>query len=408
MINIQQRFRSLFSSANIKVIIAEDPKYKIGNTNLLWDFFYDPPHPDDWVHTLQIDRLMPAFYWDMNKTIFALVNGKRTKDQLCLSNPETFDIVQDKLRIRMRSSPKTKYWSVSQGDNPEWCTCSKCAGQRPSDILITFVNKIAAKFPDKIISTLAYFKTQPPPSVIPLRNVQVMLTTIQLPKDKNLRTNTRNDVVDWRGYLNGWLKLTKNILIWHYCTNFKNEVAPNPTLYSIIPDLMWWKSLGIKDYIIQTNHAPGHEFTDIKSMMIDRTLTRSPWFSRLALNRIITEYYGPSAPFVKKYIALLHKRARSVRSIINWWDLDEYKHTFLSEKSLDSYYEALAGSLHVCTTVEQKNRVRDVYFQLWYADIGLYHDESVVEEFIDNVTRHGKVTVNEHNLLALDWLKKQL
>ncbi|MDQ9827195.1 DUF4838 domain-containing protein, partial [Acinetobacter sp. 163] len=64
------------------------------------------------------------------------------------------------------------------------CTCPDCkklddAEGGPSGSLIHFINKLADRFPDKEIATLAYLYTMnPPKQVKPRPNVVVMLCDI--------------------------------------------------------------------------------------------------------------------------------------------------------------------------------------------------------------------------------------
>ncbi|MBK9563996.1 MAG: DUF4838 domain-containing protein [Saprospiraceae bacterium] len=80
--------------------------------------------------------------------------------------------------------------SVSQNDNPFYCSCDRCSAvikeeNAPSGPLIRFINAVADTFPDKEISTLAYqFSRKAPAITKPRKNVQVMLCTIELNRSK--------------------------------------------------------------------------------------------------------------------------------------------------------------------------------------------------------------------------------
>lgn len=111
------------------------------------------------VHTFH--RLIPwETYFEKQPEYFALINGKRSIDQLCMSNPEVRDLIAEKLRTEMALQPEKVKWSVSQNDNFSYCQCEKCKHimeeeGSPAGPIIHLVNDIAARFPDKIISTLA-------------------------------------------------------------------------------------------------------------------------------------------------------------------------------------------------------------------------------------------------------------
>ncbi|RPI00541.1 MAG: DUF4838 domain-containing protein, partial [Calditrichaeota bacterium] len=114
-----------------------------------------------WVHTFE--RLVPASrYYDDHPEYFGELNGMRMRDgQLCLSNADVLQVTIDNLRRMMEEKPEATYWSVSQNDNYNFCTCEKCRALDQkygshAGSLMAFVNQVAEQFPDKVISTLAY------------------------------------------------------------------------------------------------------------------------------------------------------------------------------------------------------------------------------------------------------------
>ena len=91
--------------------------------------------------------------------------------------------------------------------------------------MVWFVNKVARKFPDKIISTLAYWYTRAAPSnIIAEPNVNIMLCNIESTREKpvfDTDPDFTNDLKDWG-------KLSQDILIWDYNIQFANPVSPFP------------------------------------------------------------------------------------------------------------------------------------------------------------------------------------
>ncbi|MCI0522560.1 MAG: DUF4838 domain-containing protein, partial [Bacteroidales bacterium] len=120
------------------------------------------------VHTFQT-LMPPAAYFGKHPDYYSLVNGRRIQDgQLCLSNPEVIRILTGNLAERMKEAPDKIYWSVSQNDCINYCECDGCRELYEkygniSGAYIEMSNKIAAHFPDKQISTLAYQFTRQAP-----------------------------------------------------------------------------------------------------------------------------------------------------------------------------------------------------------------------------------------------------
>lgn len=93
------------------------------------------------------------------------------------------EIVCDELSRRIAANPEAKYWSVSANDNYGYCTCPECAKidaeeESPAGSVVRFANKVAARFPDKTISTLGYLYSRKAPKTKPAPNVNIMFCSI--------------------------------------------------------------------------------------------------------------------------------------------------------------------------------------------------------------------------------------
>lgn len=113
--------------------------------------------------------------------------------------------------------------SVSQNDgNYTNCTCDACKAIDDyegalSGSVITFLNKLAVRFPDKEFSTLAYLYTMNPPKhVKPLPNVNIMLCDIDCDREVTLTENASGK--EFVKAMEGWSKITNNIFVWDYGT----------------------------------------------------------------------------------------------------------------------------------------------------------------------------------------------
>ena len=81
------------------------------------------------------------------------------------------------------------YWSISQMDGNGNCTCDECKrldkyDGSPSGSILSYVNKVAAKFPHKKIATLAYIYSRKAPRYTkPAPNVAIQLCAIETARD---------------------------------------------------------------------------------------------------------------------------------------------------------------------------------------------------------------------------------
>jgi hypothetical protein len=261
-----------------------------------------------YVHTFQ--KLVPwQTYFEANPEYFALMNGKRIIDQPCLSRPEVFDIAVAKLREEMAAQPDRQIWSVSQNDNSSYCQCPECLKVieeegSPAGPVIRFVNRVAALFPDKIISTLAYQYSRPAPRLArPAPNVEVMLCTIEL--NRSLPIADDPSSVSFVRDIEGWSRICGNLYLWDYTVNFSHHVSPFPNLHVLQPNIRFFVGHGVRRHFQQTNTSPGHEFSELKAYLLARLLWDPGTDAGAVMVDFLNGYYGKAGPFVRKYIDAL-------------------------------------------------------------------------------------------------------
>jgi len=257
------------------------------------------------VHTLR--RLVPAQrYFESHPEYFALVNGERTADQPCLSRPEVFDIAVAGLREEMAAQPERKIWSISQNDNLSYCQCPECLKAieeegSPAGPIIRFVNRVAALFPDKTISTLACRLSRPAPRLArPLPNVEVVLREIELDRGRPVAAGPAGasfvrDIEDWG-------RITNNIALWDCTVNLSHSVSPFPNLHVLGPDIRFFCGRGVRKHFQQANTGPGHEWSELRSYLLARLLWDPGADADAVMDEFLAGYYGPAAPHLRRYI----------------------------------------------------------------------------------------------------------
>jgi hypothetical protein len=254
-----------------------------------------------WVHTLH--RLLPPeTYFESHPEYYALRNGVRMKDQLCLSNQEVLSHVSNALQLEVNKRPKEKYWSVSQMDNYNYCECDKCAhidaeeGSNSGSI-IRFVNEIAKLFPDKVISTLAYQYSRTAPKVTkPLPNVNIMLCTIEENRAKSLTgSGFEKDLADWS-------KISQNILIWDYVINFSHMVMPFPNWPTLQENIQLFKKYGVNMLFEQGYNNSSSEMQELRCYLLSKWMW-DPTLDADSLTQLfLSNYYGAAGPIVKEIL----------------------------------------------------------------------------------------------------------
>ncbi len=265
-----------------------------------------------WVHTF--NRLLPSsVYGEEHPEYYAYFNGKRnpgSASQWCLTNPEVFDIVVARLEEIFRANPDRHIISVSQNDgNFTNCQCEHCKaiddanGGHPSGSLIWFMNKLAERFPDKQISTLAYlYSMHPPTNIKPLPNVNIMLCSIDADREVPLTDNRSGR--DFVKALEGWAAISDNIFVWDYAINFDNYLSPFPNFHVLAPNMRLFKKNNTTMHHSQMNSGRGVNFAELRSWMAAKLAWDVDADPDELMRRFLNGYYGPAASYLYQYLKL--------------------------------------------------------------------------------------------------------
>lgn len=289
--------------------MREDPVYK------MWFRFEEPSEmfaDGLWVHTF--DRILPSdIYGVSHPEYYSFINGQRRPgkaSQWCLTNPEVFEIVSQKIDSIFKANPGKNMISVSQNDgNHTNCTCPECKALDeqeggPTGSLIHFLNKLAARFPDKEFSTLAYLYTMHPPKhVKPLPNVNIMLCDIDCEREVPLTDNASGR--DFMKAMEGWSAISKNIFVWDYGINFDNYLSPFPNFPILQKNIQLFKEHNATMHFSQIAGSKGGDFAEMRAYMVSK-LMWNPYLNTDSLMRSFMDgYYGAASPYIYQYEKLL-------------------------------------------------------------------------------------------------------
>lgn len=258
-----------------------------------------------WVHTFNT-LVPPDVHFKEHPEYYAMVRGKRIPTQLCLTNPAVLQITIQNLRKLIAANPKAKYWSVSQNDNRDYCTCDKCKSidereGSPSGSIIDFVNQVADQFPDKMISTLAYeYGRRAPRTLKPRDNVNIMLCSIEINRDKPITQDSTS--VGFATDVKEWGKIARDIIVWDYVIQFNHLVSPFPNLHVLQPNLQFFAENGVSAMFEQGNREVGGEFAELRAYLISKLLWNPYENVDTLMNDFLQGYYGAAAGPIREYI----------------------------------------------------------------------------------------------------------
>lgn len=324
--------------------LATDTLYKI------WHRLKEPREifaGNYWVHTF--DRIMPSGkYGKTHPEYFSFINGKRrpgAASQWCLTNPEVFELVSAKVDSIFRANPGRHIISVSQNDgNSTNCSCEKCKTidekeGSPSGSIIYFLNKLAARFPDKEFSTLAYlYSVAPPKKIKPLPNVNIMLCDIDCYREVSLTENASGK--SFMKNMEGWAKISNNIFVWDYGINFDNYVCPFPNFHILQTNMKLFKKNNVNMHFSQIGGSKGGDFSELRSYVVAKLLWNVNCNVDSVIQSFLTGYYGKAAPVIYQYMKI--QQGALLGSNIPLWIYDTpitHKNGMLNPQLMRRYRE---------------------------------------------------------------------
>ena len=271
-------------------------------------------------HTLSSFFCSSDKYFESHPEYFALHDGKRVPDQLCLTNEDVYKVILEEVLNLLKNSydPKTdlQIISLSQADNMDYCECDACKALDSTNgshagSMITFVNRIAHAVKEKGydnvgIDTLAYMYTRKAPTaVVPEDNVIVRLCTFECcfshamddadcPENKELM----KDLEEWSGICN-------KMYIWDYTTNYACTIGIFPDFHVLQKNVQCFFEHGIRGIYEEGNyyvHLCDTEFGDLRTYLIAKLLDNPYCDYEAEMLDFCNYYYGEGGEYIKAVI----------------------------------------------------------------------------------------------------------
>lgn len=376
-----------------------------------------------WVHTFQ--RLLPASeYGESHPEYFSMIHGVRrpgSASQLCLSNPEVFGLVAHRIDSIFRANPGMCMISVSQNDgNDTYCTCPSCRAVDeeeggPTGSVIRFVNKLAARFPDKEFSTLAYqYTMQPPTKTKPLPNVNIMLCNIDCRREVPLTDNVSGRI--FVKALEGWAAISDNLFIWDYGINFDNYLVPFPNFPILQDNIRLFKKNHATMLFSQIAGVLGGNFSEMRTYMASKLMWNPGLDADSLMHRFMNGYYGTAAPYIYQYEKLLE--GALLGSGADLWIYDtaiSHKAGMLNANCRRRYAELFdLAEAAVVGNKELLDRVQRERLSLQYSDLEMARTEEGhtasdlkkrLDLFAERIARLGNPMLNERNNSPQDYCR---
>lgn len=367
------------------------------------------------------DQLIPRELYNSHPEYFPLIDGKRVDGyaQRCLSNPDVVKLAIKRVKEWIRQHPDAKIISVSQNDTGKWCQCPDCRALdesegTPAASIINFVNKIAEaiekEYPDKYIDTLAYqYSRRPPRSLKPRENVIVRLCTIECCFSHPIESCDSRENQEFEKDIIGWSKLTDNLYIWDYVTNFAHYLMPFPNIYSLKPNIRFFIRHHVKGIFEEGNYSPGGhgEFAKLKSYLLAKLLWNPDEDIDVLIDEFLEYYYCRAAKPIREYIDLIHSKVK--KDNIHVHIFDPPTSSFLSDDILMTANNLFDQAEKMAENKEIRLRVKVARLPIQYVMIATdrvlgFDKKEILDSFINVARKIGLTHISERKTLE-DWIK---
>ena len=282
-------------------------------------------------HTLAARFCARDTYFDEHPEYFALHGGKRTPNQLCLTNPDTRRIVTEEVLAVLASQydpdAGLQIVSVTQDDNGDFCECPACkalddANGSHAGTMVTFANLIAravrdAGYSGVLIDTFAYQYTRKTPSaVVPDDNVVIRLCSIECCFCHPLDDDKCKENRDFMRDLRDWGRICERIYIWDYTTNYWETLCLYPDFGVLQRNIQIFYENNARGVFEEGNAGTDcdTEFSQLRAYLLAR-LMQDPYLDYDAEMRgFLGAYYGEAGePIYRFLMRTIEKAGKNYR-----------------------------------------------------------------------------------------------
>ena len=302
-----------------------------------------------WGHSF--DKLLPPKeYFKTNPEFYALYEGNRRAESLCMTNDTVVALVTKKMGKIIAENPNTTFYSVSQNDDAVYCECAQCKLLNekhggPQGSLYYFLNKIAVLFPKTKITTLAYLQTYKPPTGLKIEpNIYTLFCPIELNRGKSIINDPESK--PFIKILQNWGKTASNLYLWDYTVQFSNYFSPFPNFHTFSDNYKLFKQNNVKGLFVQGYADVPGDFSELRQYLLAKILWDTEINIETTTDDFLRGFYGKAASNIKKYLILLTDNQKNSNT-----DLDIYsgpvqsRNTFLSPEAMNQYDQLLEEAI---------------------------------------------------------------
>ncbi len=248
---------------------------------------------------------------------FAELSGTDASKQPCLNDDKIYNKMLKNIVNWLEEDSSRKSIHVSQNDNRNYCTCSKCQADidtygSPAGSIIKLVNRLdedlkAEGYTDITIITFAYQYSFPCPTGIECNDdIAIELCTIGYCFNHAFDDPDCEQNAACMKEIYAWAEICDEFYLWDYTVNYKYYLSPFPNFDVLLDNLRVMSSIGANGIIEQGNYQTvSGEFGALRCYLLAKAL-ENPNMSKEEyygyMDAFLEAYYGPGWENIRAFI----------------------------------------------------------------------------------------------------------
>ncbi|MFK7049308.1 hypothetical protein FLACOL_00347 [Flavobacterium columnare] len=303
---------------------------------------------------------------------FALVENKRNKSQICFSSDATYKFLKNYIIDNFGLNPHKNYaFMIIPNDNDFVCLDSKCKNlgntiSNATPSVIYLIEKLAKEFPKYNFFTTSYRTTEIPPIKKTSKNVGVMISTIDFPK--NVHFEKKPEVKKFEEKCMKWKEKVNKIYLWDYASNFDDYLTPYPFFYRFKKQLEYFNEIGIKGVFVNGSGYDYTSFQELKTFVVSSLLIDY----NLKIEDLIKNYFKQEFPqnheFLSEYYLDFEKLAEKQNLSCSIYDKGIKN---LNPLHFFHFYEKLNKLANATQQTKERIKIRELLVALSFTYLKL-------------------------------------
>ena len=368
-VGINEKYAPFFEYTEADTASALDEEFSLANGltgGVYRDFSVEQGSAVEYIgsfaHTLTTFFCKSATYFEEHPEYFALNNGKRNPNQLCLTNEKVKEIVTAEVLAMLETehNPEASMQiiSLTQHDNYFFCQCQNCKAiddenGSQSGSIVTFVNEIARRvkenggYDNVVFDTFAYqYSRKAPSKVVPREDVIIRLCSIECCFGHTLDDKNCEQNVEFMKDLEDWGKICNRIYIWDYVNNYRETVCIFPNFGVMQRNVQIFYENNVKGIYEEGNYYIANcdgEFAEMRTYLLSK-LMQNPYLDYSAeMNGYLNAVYGKGGKYIREFIDMMTAHA-----------VTDSKHLTIYQESGKTLYNMTDEDIAYCNELWEK------------------------------------------------------